>query len=154
MPATTSLQPGRGIVAARFGLLCFLIAIAIAITIALVSYVVPAGATVAPVITVPSMVEPLRTDLLALAAGVVPDAPDLNPTTTRSLRRAVQLVVRPAANGDFRSALTNLDQLDADLARAISSSTGTHVSHKRATIIQSASTTVRTDLNALQEPAA
>lgn len=154
MPATTSLQPSRGIIAARYGLLLFLIAVAVAITVALVSHVVPARATVAPAISVPAMVEPLRTDLQNLAVSVVPDAPDLNPTTTRNFRRAVQLIVKPAGNGDFRSALTNLDQLDADLVSAISSATGTHVSQKRATSIQDASALVRTDLIALQQPAA
>ncbi|RFA20542.1 hypothetical protein B7R25_08970 [Subtercola boreus] len=54
---------------------------------------------------------------------------------------------------DSRRARPN-DQLDADLVTAISSATGTHVSQKRATIVQDASAIVRADLVALNEPAA
>lgn len=153
MPQTSSLHPGRGILAARLGALLTLVILATAITSLLVSNILPARTPVAPVVTVPAMVEPLRTDLQTLTASVVPKAPDLNPTTTLSLRRAVQLVVKPAANGDFGSALTNLDQLDARLTEAISSATGTHVSGRRATIIHSASQIVRNDLTALLLPA-
>ena len=96
------------------------------------------------------MVRPLQDDLQSLLESVVPNPPDLSPSTTEQLQTAVAGIARKAADGAYASAQTDLDDLQNHLAELLSSRTGTLITQSRGQTIQHAIDTVRDDLAQLK----
>ncbi|PPF79420.1 hypothetical protein C5B96_12725 [Subtercola sp. Z020] len=136
-------------IATRLGLVLALVVAALGIASVLVTGLPTLHTTTAAPLSVPAVVEPLGTDLRALANSITPRPPDLNPGTTQALRRAVRLIIKPAANEDYASALANLERLEEALDSATESRTGTPVSQRRAALIRQAIVDVRADLTKL-----
>ncbi|TQL46958.1 hypothetical protein FB464_3953 [Subtercola boreus] len=132
----------------RAGVLALLVGAALAFTVVVVSDV--SEPAPAPAATVPPMVRPLQDDLQSLLESVVPNPPDLSPSTTEQLQTAVAGIAREAADGAYGSAQTDLDDLQNHLAELLSSRTGTLITQSRGQTIQHAIDTVRDDLAQLK----
>lgn len=134
--------------ALRVGVVALLVSGAVAFTVIFASDVSQPAPSV--MTTVPAMVQPLQDDLQALLISVVPNPPDLNPTTTGQLQTAVADIADDAAAAEYASAGTRLDDLEQHLSVLLDSRTGTLITQSRGQSIQHAIDAVRNDLDELK----